>query len=815
MADIPVTQAYFDTLSRHSNADPNQPLRVSNNRYIFQENISTSACGIALLFPNVEIDGNGFTLTTHTGLYQSSPVLEYPSIANGDFETGDLTGWTVVTGTASVIAVNRKSGSSPYMFGSWTCNIAPGNSAKVRTSGSYATTAGVSYWATANTAQNDQFLTLRILDASDNSVLAEVTKGSELSPPLGKNMPAVGWSSDGRSVKVEFEHTNGGSFSTYVDDVMLTPWVGPSILAGQQWDNFGVVPNHLHPFIFNANTKSSLGSENTVIRNLTIRQANPSYHGDGINACNNQASNLTDPVNTTGIRIEDCDIEYLGPDSSGFFGFNALGGNIHRNIFRGAGESQFVPNRQAMGPAILLNGAYGAYYTVRGNTIRDCSHTGIQIIGCNRFDIDGNFIYAQSRQTDGYGIYASGVQCPDSQWGWIRNNLIDSYTGTNGGDSGRGIMVDGLDHDVLHLVQNVLIEDNTIIVQEYGNWEHDYNSLECTGFRLRCFENATLRNVIFRNNDVTAIAKNETCHAAWGTSVTGAANQVVIEGCEITGNHFKGFWVSPGSSTENKMSGAYCHNVWQDAFNAFPGNEMLIVRDNIFESNGVALVIYSRDSGALSQGPNYATDNVDFGNNEFRLRTADGTIPGSGTPAAITDGVYFGLNASADQMGPPTHKPFGLASSLWTGYSSNNIVFDGACPQPHELGIGYLVDITVLDDVGGNPLEGATVIFTDAELDITVGTTDVNGQVSLNLPEIMRRQNATGNNFDDVTMNPYTVTVNWEPLIFVDQVHTISSSHGGYNPATRRIAFTIIPDGVAPPPPSPTEPAKYFAALAS
>ena len=769
MATINVDQTYVDLLlPRHANGDPKQPMRCGGHTYLLQENIETSACAFACVSAGAVIDGNGFTLTTHTGRYQGSTVIEYPIIANGDFEAGGLGSWNLVSGSASVVANGRKFGTTPYMMGDYALSIQPGDSCVLRTAGSYATTSGVVYEALCDTAQNNIPFTIRIIDAA-----TLLTINSVEAP---KQAPLVGFTSTGQSVFIELEYNNTGQFSGYADNVKLLPWVGPSILSGERWVPAESQESHIPRIISEQN--SVFGSENTIIRNLTILQENVAFRADGINAYGSQATSSTDPATTTAVRIEDCDITCNGDDASAYYGFRAEGCNIHRNTFRMNGETQWVRNRQLHNPCMRFDQSFGHYLSVSGNTLTRCPHTGIYIGNCTRWDINDNKIYMNSRHTDGYGVYANETLCSESTPGRIRSNLIDAYTGTHGADSGRGILTDGLSGKPMG---NIIIEDNTIIVTELGNSEFTTAGLEVTGYRLRCYSNGTLSNVTFRNNDVTAVTYDNNVHTAWGTAISGL--KVDVPGCVIQGNHFKAFWIGSGSSEDN-IAGAAAVLDWRDTTNTLP------LIDNIFESNCVAVNFVGRDSGVSQKS------NVSFESNEYRLRTSDETIPGSGTAGAIARAHYIGLQASVNQM-TGVIEDINLGSGLYTGYPEYDMQFDPSCPTGHEFGFGHIVTLTI-HSASDVPVDNASVVCTDDEGTAHTVVTESDGIAAFNLPKFIRRQTATGNNSSDTVVNPYTVTVTASGQTFLPLTETFDDTHGDYSPVTRDIAFVVRAEGAGP-----------------
>lgn len=426
---------------------------VAGETYQLSENISCPTTCIVLsgTADNAIIDLNGHTMTFGTANAVSVP--------NADFEnwTGAIPdNWTVVTGSvASTAAID---------WGNY--DLTATNAFTIR-SNAFNLTGGQTYQAwTFVKASSSASGTLRVLNASDNSVLASLALSG--ANHFNRGFAVYGAESGALKYKpasniaVKLELETVGAYAYRVAEVNMAPT-----------DHYGIVNyGYQNTGFFPDLSGLTWGeADNVTVQNGTITQGNgkASY-----------STAIFGGYSNTGWKVSGVTINISGPNSGGVMDFKSVTNTtINSSVTR-------VFNRMygVKAAAIARQKGYTAAITVDGLKANDFPQYGAMFYNCPTAYDNGGSVEVKNSTfknkgvvTEPYAMTFSGAKGLD-----IHDNIINPN-----GNTGRGILIDsvGCIDPQIEGANGNIYNNQFLNIFEDRNIEYDVNSLESVGIRIR------------------------------------------------------------------------------------------------------------------------------------------------------------------------------------------------------------------------------------------------------------------------------------------------------------------------------------------
>lgn len=422
---------------------------VAGETYRLSENISCPTTCIVLsgAADNSVIDLNGHTMTFGTANAVTVP--------NADFENWTESApnnWTVVSGSvASAAAID---------WGNY--DLSASDAFTIR-SDAFTLTGGQTYnaWAFVR-ASSSASGTLRVLNASDNSVLASLAlSGSDhfnrgFATNGGEGGALKYKPASNISVKLELETV--GAYSYRVAEVNMAP-VDHYGIVNWGYQNTGLFPD-LSGLTWG-------DASNVTVQNGTITQ--------GAGGASYSSAILVPMVTVSGVTIN-----IIGPNSGGIYDFKTvtnttINSSVTRVFNRMYGEKAAGLRRPK---------GYTTAITVDGVTINDFPQYGAIFYNCpSTYDNGGSVEVKNSTfknkgvVTEPYAMAFSGAKNLS-----IHDNVINPN-----GNTGRGILIDAvgcLDPQVEGATGNIY-NNQFLNIYEDQNFEYGVDGLEAVGIRIR------------------------------------------------------------------------------------------------------------------------------------------------------------------------------------------------------------------------------------------------------------------------------------------------------------------------------------------
>jgi len=479
---------------------------LTNTTYQLSEDISCAGTCIVLgpSADNAIIDLNGHTMTFGT----SNAV----TVVNADFEawTGSVPdNWTVLSGSVS---------SSPAVkYGTYDM-LSTTAAFRVR-SDAFTINGGQTYnaWILAK-ANSGSSGTLRILNATDNSILASLPMGSsgqayfnDFAATSGEEAGALKYTATATmSVKLEFESAGGYAFR--VAEIGMSPC-----------DHYGVASwgyrNNLYfpdliPYTFGR-------ASNVTVQNGTITQGNghASY-----------ASGLFGDGENDGWIVSGVTLNINGNNSGGVYGFKSIANStINSTSTRVFNRKYGAKAGAATGPKF-----YTTALSVDNLTINNFPQYGV--IGNKCFSTGGDSSSIEIKNstfrnkgivTEPYAISFSGTKNVS-----VHDNIIDP-----GLNIGRGILVDAVGcNDINESVTGAIYGNQFLNIYEEANYEYPASGMESVGIRIRNWGGLQEGHTLdIYGNSFSYTNKANGTHATYGVNITASS---AIDALNIHNNTF-------------------------------------------------------------------------------------------------------------------------------------------------------------------------------------------------------------------------------------------------------------------------------------
>ncbi len=471
---------------------------VAGETYQLSEDISCPTTCIVLsgAADNAIVDLNGHTMT-----FGAANAVTVP---NADFENWNGStpnNWTVVSGSvASTEAID---------WGNY--DLTASNAFMIR-SDAFNLTGGQTYnaWAFVK-ASSSASGTLRILNASDNSVLASLAlSGSQhfnrgFATNGGEGGALKYKPASNISVKLELETV--GAYSYRVAEVSMTPADHYGIV-NWGYQNTGIFPD-IPGLTWGA-------ADNVTVRNGTITQ--------GAGGASYSTAIIGDYGNT-GWIVSGVTINISGPNSGGVNAFKSISNTtVNSSVTR-------VFNRMYGTKAAAVNRpkGYTTNISVDGLTANNFPQYGALFFNCPSSYDNGGSVEVKNSTFKNKGVvtepYAMAFSGP-------KNIDVHDNTINPDGNTGRGILIDavGCADPQIEGATGSIYNNQFLNIFEDRNFEYETNSLESVGIRFRNwggdYEGHRLK---IYGNTFAYTNKSNGSHATYGINATAVSQYDEIE----------------------------------------------------------------------------------------------------------------------------------------------------------------------------------------------------------------------------------------------------------------------------------------------
>lgn len=431
--------------------------------YLLQNNVTSNGTCFKITANDVILDLNGKTVT-----YDNAAPI---TVSNGSFESSDMSGWDLTAAPAAVRVAGSYNEVTAYQ-GSYALKIPAPLTAdqSIVTASSYALTAGQPYSASTmmwqpydinNAANADVHMTIEILSAADNSVLASADSRTVQARYTTRGMQYVSVAytpSASINIKVRLKVTGARSVTNvgqapygafYFDDVRIQQRGSRAIAADVGW------------------------ARRFVFKNGNIIQGQA--HGDWSHAIGVGGVVGSD---TPSYEIAGLEISVSGNSTKAIQATSITNASIHDLLIHSAVDTIEIRDHYD-GALIHINDASysGSIYNV---TIDSGIQTGIYArssTATGRLKIYNNDITLQSKYTNDFGIvsygnygniiYGNTIRCGsgnntcrgiylNANGGTVHDNVVDvhyrannqEYNGCGSGVAAYGIQIESSARDV-------------------------------------------------------------------------------------------------------------------------------------------------------------------------------------------------------------------------------------------------------------------------------------------------------------------------------------------------------------------------------
>jgi hypothetical protein len=465
-----------------------------------------------------------------------------------------------------------------------------------------------------------------------------------------------------------------------LDDAVILPSFDYGILATRTWD--GEIKGWSN--LPQARLSTYRSAANFTVRNGKLSKGAGDGYGCVPLFCNDLPGLVIDGVETL----------TRGVDTQSVSAEHASGAVTIRQS-RFTEDTWLITNRMDNFSTLLLANIKGPL-TVEGNTLIHSPQIGINL-GFNDpshpVKVFRNTIEHRAVTTNAYAIVVAALKNFE-----IAGNRVNTQ-------NGRGIDVDGFSAEP---VTDGLIRDNYVDVRERLNREYPERG-ESRALRLRNNVDAmgAHRNLRIVNNTFIATTGPGLCQKAFGARISyvnkdGAMNDA---GIVIRGNTFRAI-----ASTDDEDYHAEAFVI--DTFGA---GIRPVIRDNVFESNDVSLVIGESEAG----------DNAD-------VTFVDNTLRASKIGARPYTGIHFGYwteQSSQIVMLDMRFKNGEAIPLTWSGSGTKDVA------------AGHTVTVTVKDETGRRVPHASVRVADDNGRSLYSGQTGDDGTATVPVLVTRYRQN--------------------------------------------------------------------------
>ncbi len=578
------------------NSDDVLVLDTADEVYTLGVNVTRDYHGVLVVEDNITLDLGGFTLT-HDNKAANADV------ANGGFEADalDATAISNWDESGAATAIIKARDTTNMLWGDKVLRLDSFTTDQVLVSDAITIDAAdtgkeyAAHFSYGGVSGTNPTLTLDVLDASDDSVIATRTGGGAQGMVRALYfIPGVS------SVKIRITFATTGTTTVDIDFVTLRRSRCSGIIASRQWAGEGTWPAWESLSAGEQSQYDQVSCTRFTVRNGTVAHgANSGFGSYGVYA--ESINGLT--VGGSGVGVV---FTTKGFDPQGVYaalhGYNAAKSDTvdyavaitHNTITMTAAEN--IADRNIVQSAITLNRT-ATSWAVTDNTIIDAPQMGINLssITVGDVNVSDNNIDLEKIVTNGYAIRVAGTD----------NVTLDSNVITG---VGRGIIVDG---DSAAGCDGIDLTTNTITLSDKFDRENAGPlGSACRGVRIRNNTGnlAPVTNVLISGNIVTvesgADAENVYGADALRLSFINTAGNMDDAGITVTGNTLKAI-ATGASDTARAMNITGCNA------------EINVTGiNNSFESNDIGVQILDGD------GPNVCED-VTFTSNTF-IDSADG-----------------------------------------------------------------------------------------------------------------------------------------------------------------------------------------------
>ncbi len=477
-------------------------LTQASTTYVLQNDVASDGTCFFVAANDVTLDLNGHTVT-----YDNAVPIH---LANGTFESADMSNWNLTGAPAAARAAGAYLDRTVYDGAYALKIIAPlTQDQTIKTNVTYTLRANMSYSASvmmwqpydiANAANADIHMTIEIIKASDNTVLAArdsrevqsrwTTRGFQyvraIYTPTVETAVQIRLTVTGAKTVTNVGQPPYGAF--YFDDVRIQQTGNNGIQFGGTNIQYGIS----NAWARRGTVTSTGGTKGRVIQGQ--------MHGDFSHAVIMAGGVQSDLNNYT---VNNLEITVNGNSTQAIRATNAANGIISDNIIHGYNDT--IEIRDHYDGALIrvdrADAATGVAGKIFNNTITHGIQTGIYVAGSPSAtmltEIFNNDITLQSKYTNDFGI-VGGYGTYSAH---IHDNTIRCGSGN---DACRGIFIHGNDG---------IIEKNTVEVHyRKNNQEYGLEIGGCGGAAYGIQVDPASSNVETRFNIVTAYA--DECEAA-------------------------------------------------------------------------------------------------------------------------------------------------------------------------------------------------------------------------------------------------------------------------------------------------------------
>lgn len=684
-------------------------LDTANCKYTLADDFTSDGTAFHVTAANVGLDIAGCAVI-YDNLVDSDIV-----IANGDFETGDATGWDLsgASGGASVGARTYLSGQCVEEDNGYglAVTVPAGQTYTVETTADVTVESGDTYAFCAlilgknpdgQGGSNPDIRTGPGDSAYDFEILMRL-KGTSDEVITGNGRAGAvhvdSFTASGNTtapVEISFANTGSVTRVIYVDRVTLERYGrhGLALAAGDngQWGdvvNTGNADSFTCDLGGGSITQGAAGSP------------------DSTPVCARSIDDITVSGGTLECR-----------GLAGTFGYPVNLQSGHRKHIQNVtinNNGRFINSRDAKHGTSIYQASPGVVWIIN-NTLNGGPYDGIlhQPHSAGPSDIAYNKIYLTGRYTNAFGIEITGGENPTGQPHRVHHNIIDS--GLTAANGARGIKCTGADWEIDY---NTIYAAETPLNQEYGGY--------VIGGAYGIQFEGVVQNIDMHDNGVTVINRGGAGGAPLRPSVSNGSTNINIYDNVFT-LESDGTEIPAGTSSQNAASAFFIdgNSVASNPVTDLSG--VLLIRDNTFRT--AERFITARDVANLKM-----------------LRCSWEKIPGGSSNSANfmeygSDGVLDMI--FTDQTYLDTDAQTAFEAMVWNHSSSVNDHNETGTPTTNDLvELNWTITIHVTDTGVDQPEEEVEVYLANTETLVANGSTDQDGEVTFTLDEFRYASGST------------------------------------------------------------------------
>lgn len=630
-------------------------------KYTLATNVTTDGTAFFATGPGCGLDLAGYTVT------YSNAVDSNIAITNGDLETGDDTGWTLVSGVTVAAGqyLDREVAEEDDGY-SLEFVVPAGESRTIETSSTVTVTSGEKYAFTAwvNRPNGSNTVTIRLKGTSDGGLVAENKEGT-----IGERV-FTATANTTAAIEIVVDNAGASAGTTYIDLVKL-----------QRVYQYGVI---------------AYGGGSALYSDVTVAGASQADGftldgGDGAVTQGSGAYHDCVPIMCNACEeVTFADVTVTAAGTMGTYGDIIHGTNaknVHCQSVTVNNNARYITHREnARGCGIRFQaGTIPGDVRIMNNTVNGGPCVGILCQPGTNGDMDVayNNVYPKARYTNGFGILVNGGGSTLSTDNRVHHNTIDGSVTTD--HACRGIHLPAVFDTKVY--SNTITARDLPLNQEYGG----YSIGGTHGLQL---EGASTRVEVY-DNVLTVQNKGGSGAQPLRVSLDAAST-----GNRVYGNTFRaesdGTAIPSGANATNPCNGIYMTGTGDDS-------DDVQIYDNIFQvserywmmRNVSGMVFDSNTWGRISGGGSGYADFVEVGSDDNQDMQFLDQAYSSATEESDWEAMSVprspGINSQIDDGTPSTGDTIQLAWTVTIRVTNGGAAEVGATVEVYEANTATLV----------------------------------------------------------------------------------------------------------------------------